>query len=72
MFCAECFHGGYESAKDMAEQWQQENDKGVDHDGARFCGEDRRASWSSHDLNLDPIQSIIRTTLQQSTNGCNV
>lgn len=51
----DCFHCGYASPKDTAEQWQHENDTGVGRNGARFCTDDRRVLWGSHDLNLDTV-----------------
>ncbi|KAF9944319.1 hypothetical protein BGZ70_004793 [Mortierella alpina] len=52
----DCFHRGYPSARKIAEEWQKENDKCVGHTDAKFCKEDRRVLWGSHDLNLDQEQ----------------
>ncbi|KAG0279859.1 hypothetical protein BGZ96_001799 [Linnemannia gamsii] len=49
----DCFHRPYPSAWETANAWQKENDKSVGHKGAKFCEEDRRVLWGSHDLNLD-------------------
>ncbi|KAG0215368.1 hypothetical protein BGX28_000108 [Mortierella sp. GBA30] len=52
----DCFHCPDEAARATAEQWQVENDtEGVGHAGARFCAEDRRVLWGSHDLNLNVV-----------------
>ncbi|KAG0215331.1 hypothetical protein BGX28_000071, partial [Mortierella sp. GBA30] len=51
----DCFYDGSQAAKQTAEEWQQVNDKEVGHAESRFCKEDRRLLWGSHDLNLDPV-----------------
>ncbi|KAF9346268.1 hypothetical protein BGX26_002247 [Mortierella sp. AD094] len=52
----DCFHYPDANAKATAEQWQAGNDaEGVGHVGARFCVEDRRVLWGSHDLNLNSV-----------------
>ncbi|KAG0078479.1 hypothetical protein BGZ93_010240 [Podila epicladia] len=43
---------GYRSAKKNAKEWQLENDKSVGHANSKFCKQDRRVLWGSHDLNL--------------------
>ncbi|KAF9939995.1 hypothetical protein BGZ67_008538 [Mortierella alpina] len=48
----DCFHRGYRSAKRNAKEWQKENDLCVGLKDSKFCKEDRRVLWGSHDLNL--------------------
>ncbi|KAG0027213.1 hypothetical protein BGZ82_009104 [Podila clonocystis] len=49
----DCFHKGFRSARKIAKEWQKENDKSVGRADSKFCKEDRRVLWGSHDLNLD-------------------
>lgn len=49
----DCFHKDFPSARKNAKEWQKENDKSVGHADSKFCKEDRRVLWGSHDLNLD-------------------
>ncbi|KAF9167833.1 hypothetical protein BGX21_000094 [Mortierella sp. AD011] len=48
----DCFHENDHISRYTAMGWQKDNDDEVGHEGARFCVEDRRVLWGSHDLNL--------------------
>ncbi|KAG0347175.1 hypothetical protein BG005_000346 [Podila minutissima] len=47
------FYDNTQPAQEVARTWQQQNDACVGRRGAKFCAEDRRVFWGSHDLNLD-------------------
>ncbi|GJJ70206.1 hypothetical protein EMPS_02555 [Entomortierella parvispora] len=49
----DCFYS--EGSRPIAEGWQAGNDEGVGSDQAKFCVEDRRVLWGSHDPNLHDV-----------------
>ncbi|KAF9949220.1 hypothetical protein BGZ72_008980 [Mortierella alpina] len=50
----DCFYR--EGYKTTAEDWQAANDQGVGLPEAKFCKDDRRVLWGSHDPNLHEVR----------------